>query len=302
MVLSANDVLAMAQNVNLTQPLKGAGVVQLEEVELINDQFNANDIVDRTVADIVEQGVAVIDGVSLTVESNIEEAIGVNGLDGAAAILTDSGIVLIESPAVGIIAPAEYVNLNNSRVVNNEINNSNGIQDNIDEMKKNIEVANESNDKVESSCSDDSYFSNDQESITDKETVVEDHDCFVINDIVGKGKGMFATRTIYPGEILLREIPLIIINAATFNDMVTCERYLDKLIDKFSMVDRIKFLSCSYGGNENSYLGRFYTNDMDWDGDFCLCPTMARANHSCRPNADFYTCIKQDYNFLLAIR
>ena len=162
MVLSANDVLAMAQNVNLTQPLKGAGVVQLEEVELINDQFNANDIVDRTVADIVEQGVAVIDGVSLTVESNIKEAIGVNGLDGAAAILTDSGIVLIESPAVGIIAPAEYVYLNDSRVVNNEINNSNGIQDNIDEMKKNIEVANESNDKVESSCSDDSYFSNDQ--------------------------------------------------------------------------------------------------------------------------------------------
>ncbi len=42
------------------------------------------------------------------------------------------------------------------------------------------------------------------------------------------------------GEILLREIPLIIINSATFNDMDTCERYLDKLIDKFSMVDRIK--------------------------------------------------------------
>ncbi len=164
MVLSANDVLAMAQNVNLTQPLKGAGVVQLEEVELINDQFNANDIVDRTVADIVEQGVAVIDGVSLTVENNIKEAIGVNGLDGAAAILTDSGIVLIESPAVGIIAPAEYVYLNDSRVVNNEINISNGIHDNINEMKKLNEVANESNanDKVERSCSDDSYFSNDQ--------------------------------------------------------------------------------------------------------------------------------------------
>ena len=32
----------------------------------------------------------------------------------------------------------------------------------------------------------------------------------------------------------------------------------------------------------------FYTNCMSYgDEDVCVCPVMARANHSCRPNADF---------------
>ena len=36
-------------------------------------------------------------------------------------------------------------------------------------------------------------------------------------------------------------------------------------------------------------LPRFYTNDMSYGEDAVLCPIMARANHSCRPNAEFVT-------------
>ena len=170
MVLSANVVMAIAENIHLTQPLQGAGVVQLEQVRFNDDQFDANAIINRTVEDIVEQGVAVVDGVSLAVESNIEEVIGVDGLDGAAAILTDSGIVLIESPAVGIIAPAEYGDFIDNLVVNNEINNSHGFENSIDEIEKliddfknlsfvddQIEVAD-----VDYAGSDEGYYSNDQ--------------------------------------------------------------------------------------------------------------------------------------------
>ncbi len=168
MVLSANEATAMAENMNLTQPLQGAGVVQLEQVGLNNNQFDANAIINRTVADIVEQGVAVVDGVSLAVESNIEEVIGVDGLDGAAAILTDSGIVLIESPAVGIIAPAEYGDFIDNLVVNNEINNSNGIQNGIDEIEKLIDdfkklsFVDDQFEVADYAGSDDGYYSNDQ--------------------------------------------------------------------------------------------------------------------------------------------
>ena len=32
----------------------------------------------------------------------------------------------------------------------------------------------------------------------------------------------------------------------------------------------------------------FYTNCMSYnEKDVCVCPVMARANHSCRPNAEF---------------
>jgi len=114
---------------------------------------------------------------------------------------------------------------------------------------------------------------------------------FQILDVPGKGKGMFALKKIYPGEIILREVPLVITADEIFNDYEKCEKFLDKAVDKMSMQQRKRFLSLSDGRSldDPTYVGRLYTNDMDWDGDVCLCPTMARANHSCRPNADFYS-------------
>ena len=112
MVLSANEVLAMAENVNLTQPKQGAGVVQIEGAVLNPTQAGGIDILDRAVVNLVEEGVAIIDGVAAA-GSIIQEAIGnnecvrANILEGAAVILTDAGVNVIESPAVGIISAVE---------------------------------------------------------------------------------------------------------------------------------------------------------------------------------------------------
>ncbi len=53
-----------------------------------------------------------------------------------------------------------------------------------------------------------------------------------------------------------------------------CNSYLYKF-----QLQKVPYYSSFGLGNLlyfNFIEGRFYTNDMDWDGDFCLCPTMAR--------------------------
>jgi len=119
--------------------------------------------------------------------------------------------------------------------------------------------------------------------------ILEGDDTYEIKNIPGKGRGMFATRKIYPGEIIVREVPQIILCEEVFLDHDKCERFVEKEVNKMSDKQRRRFLSLTDGRGLDSYLGIFYTNDMDWDGDVCLCPTMARANHSCAPNAEFYT-------------
>ncbi len=111
MVLSANEVLAMAENFNLTQPQQGAGVVQMEVAGLDPAQAGIG-VLDRAVVNLVEEGVAIIDGVAPGA-ANIHQALGnnegavANIMEGAAVILTDSGINVIESLTVGIISAAE---------------------------------------------------------------------------------------------------------------------------------------------------------------------------------------------------
>jgi len=357
MVLLANEVLAMAENVNLTQPKQGAGVVQIEGAVLKPAKAGGIDILDRAVVNLVEEGVAIIDGVAAG-GSIIQEAIGnnecvrANILEGAAVILTDAGVNVIESPAVGIISavePGKDVTACIISANNDENNKANHLAQSVESIKGDSEVIKKCVDvhiseadstargSVDTDCktedvqvsvvesttsSDDGYCSTDQDKISaeslqtdavknldindassssfilpkycdeDWEIPVEglEDRSFVIKNIAGKGNGMFASKRIYPGEIILREIPLMIVLDEVYSDSEKCEKYLDKVVDKMTDLERRRFLSLWDGRNEDpTYLGRFYTNDMDWDGDICVCPSMARANHSCRPNADFYT-------------
>jgi len=344
MVLSANEVLAMAENVNLTQPKQGAGVVQMEGAVLNPIQAG----IDRAVVNLVEEGVAIIGN---------NECARANILEGAAVILTDAGVNVIESPAVGIISAADVtaciISANNG-----ENNKANHLAQSVESIKVgdsevikkcvdvNISEADSTTPDsvvtdsktddvqvgvVESTTSDDGYCSNDQdtsgaESLKTKNLDTDDTNSssfflpkyceedwelpvegkedrsFVIKNIPGKGNGMFASKRIYPGEIILREIPLMLVLDEIYSDSEKCEKHLDKLVDKMNDLERRRFLSLWDGRNEDpTYLGRFYTNDMDWDGDICVCPTMARANHSCRPNADFYTRIDLGEQRLVAI-
>ncbi len=133
-----------------------------------------------------------------------------------------------------------------------------------------------------------------QEAIKD-ETI--DEPCFEIKKTKLKGQGMFATRTILPGDLILREKPLVVMPDKVFqnDDMDEVEEWLEKRLNRLSAEDREKFFNLSdskaeLAGEDPTILGIFFTNDMNFiDDSAALFPTMARANHSCVPKADFIT-------------
>ena len=109
-------------------------------------------------------------------------------------------------------------------------------------------------------------------------------------DIPGKGQGMIATTKIYPGDVIYAETPLIIVPDDIFNDVEACEEFLEKKINLLSSEDRellLGLIDCRNADETFQYCGKFYTNAMNYDGDAAICPIIARANHSCRPNAEF---------------
>ena len=118
----------------------------------------------------------------------------------------------------------------------------------------------------------------------------------VKNCCEARGQGMFAVDAIQAGQIILREKPLIVMPDRIFSleDTDYAENWLEKKILKMSSEDREKFYdlsdSRSTNQDEKTTLGIFFTNDMNYiDDSAALCPVMARANHSCTPNADFIT-------------
>jgi len=117
---------------------------------------------------------------------------------------------------------------------------------------------------------------------------------FQIVEILCKGFGMIATRKLFPGDLILAEKPIFIVPGAVYEDVETTEEFLDKEIHRVSSEERELFLSLSDKRDAEEdkfdltpYCGIFSTNAMTYGDDAVLCPTMARANHSCRPNAEF---------------
>lgn len=119
---------------------------------------------------------------------------------------------------------------------------------------------------------------------------------FKIVQIPCKGTGMIATRKLYPGDMILAEKPVIIVPNDIFSDVVKCEEeFLERKINKLSSKEReltLALTDCremeeSDYYDPNPYCGMFSTNAMHFEEDAALCPVMARANHSCRANAEF---------------
>lgn len=115
-----------------------------------------------------------------------------------------------------------------------------------------------------------------------------------VKEMAGKGIGMVALRKIYPGDLIFTEIPLFVMTGAVFDSgRDNTEEWLDKKINRLSSKQREVLLCLTDCRNasdneQEDYVGMFYTNCMSYgDGDVCVCPVMARANHSCRPNAEF---------------
>jgi len=122
-----------------------------------------------------------------------------------------------------------------------------------------------------------------------------DVSAFEVKKIHSKGMGMIATQKLYPGDLILAEKPMITVPEDIFEDVEKCEEFIDKEINNLSSRDRELILDLSdkrVKETEDSfdptpYSGIFYTNAMAYGDGAVLCPVMARANHSCRANAEF---------------
>jgi len=118
---------------------------------------------------------------------------------------------------------------------------------------------------------------------------------FKTQELPGKGVGMIAMKKFYPGDLILAEKPLIRVPDAIFENPDECEEFLEKKMNSLSSSDRELFLGLTDkrvveeddSFDPHPYTGIFYTNAMSYDDDAVLCPVMARANHSCRANAEF---------------
>ena len=110
----------------------------------------------------------------------------------------------------------------------------------------------------------------------------------IIKELPAKGLAMVALQKLYPGDIIMAELPLFVMPLAVF-DGDNGEDWLDRATNKLSCQKRelLHSLTDCRSPEEPSTMGRFYTNCMFWGEDITVCPVMARANHSCRPNAEF---------------
>jgi len=126
----------------------------------------------------------------------------------------------------------------------------------------------------------------------------------LVKEISGKGIGMVATKKLYPGDLILAENPVMTMPVAIFDsDHESTEDWLDKTINRLSSIERELVLSLTDWSNPEdfTYVGLFYTNCMSWEEDVVVCPLMARANHSCRPNAEFVARVDKGVNELRAM-
>ena len=74
------------------------------------------------------------------------------------------------------------------------------------------------------------------------------------------------------------------------SDRQSTEDWLGKAINLLGSEDKELLLSLTdydTDYDDVTYIGLLYTNCMSWEGDVVVCPLVATANHSCRPNAQF---------------
>lgn len=135
----------------------------------------------------------------------------------------------------------------------------------------------------------DSTTSNNQ--IEHDEENVEEAQPFKMICLAGKGTGLIATKNLYAGDLIMEEAPALLVPDEIYEDIEGTSDLIDKQIMKLSSSERelVLGLTDCRDPEDPSYLGLFYTNDMNYDGDAALFPIMARANHSCKPNAEFTT-------------
>ncbi|ORY18943.1 hypothetical protein BCR34DRAFT_621154 [Clohesyomyces aquaticus] len=123
---------------------------------------------------------------------------------------------------------------------------------------------------------------------------------FVIKQSPGKGLGVFATRDVEPGTVIMQDSPLILIRPPEMHEGIgypldAIQILITKAFDALSEDDQEEILSLSAhvlpGEADETDYDRlktiFRSNAYNTGREIGLFTKVARINHSCRPNAGY---------------
>ncbi|TVY40909.1 SET domain-containing protein [Lachnellula occidentalis] len=114
-----------------------------------------------------------------------------------------------------------------------------------------------------------------------------------MRNIPGRGNGLFATRTLRRGDLILANTPMGVYQSdAFFPDYELGYKYLRKTFDQLPKSSREIFMRMATHSPGDAVMERINTNAFagDFEGapHFLLYPETALMNHDCRPNAMYY--------------
>ena len=166
------------------------------------------------------------------------------------------------------------------------------------------------------------YMANENETANVREEVgegrmMEEHPCYKVCQIPGKGVGVIASRDLTPGTLITREKPLLVLDPPsdrkTLLKTLGCDwckvnmrappelvraqiqrMILEKTVKRMKEDERDQFMGLTdktaTNSNTKSAWGVFLTNALPM-GNYTVLgiyPTVARINHSCKPNAHHF--------------
>ncbi|PSS07150.1 hypothetical protein M430DRAFT_110591 [Amorphotheca resinae ATCC 22711] len=114
-----------------------------------------------------------------------------------------------------------------------------------------------------------------------------------IKVIPGRGRGLFATRTLYRGDRIVAATPVgVYLSDALVPDFKLGYIYLHTAFIHLPKPTQQLFLSAMAGSEGDPIMERVNTNafsgDFEGEPHFLMYPETARMNHDCRPNAMYY--------------
>ncbi|KAF8850985.1 SET domain-containing protein [Acephala macrosclerotiorum] len=114
-----------------------------------------------------------------------------------------------------------------------------------------------------------------------------------VRDIPGKGNGLFATRELHRGDLILADTPVGILESDAFLlDYPIGYRYLHTAFDRLPDATKDLVMRTAAHSPGDPYMERINTNafagDFEGKPHFLLYPETSLMNHDCRPNTLYY--------------
>ncbi|RDL40303.1 SET protein [Venustampulla echinocandica] len=131
-----------------------------------------------------------------------------------------------------------------------------------------------------------------QKGVHDNVNVFDNPPWKVVN-VPGRGNGLFATRTLRRGDLILADTPLGVYNSeAFFPDYQIGYKYLRKTYEQLPEKSKQILLNTAAHSPGDPIMERINTNafagEFEGTSHFFLYPETALLNHDCRPNTMYY--------------